>query len=349
MPRSELRPLAAIFALWLVAITSAIPAHAQLRAFGNWIVGCDNKAECTALGMTEGPPNPAAPAVTLRIGVDRTSLSGFEFAIIPLSVGSPTPRPITITCHLCANGLRVAGDDIADRIELHGQRITIPDMQGARWLDALGQGQRMTVAWTGSSATATIDTSHFLEAWKYLAQMRGDLLRQALIAEGLPSLQAGPPREERRRAFPAREVMSSGLPGIERMTRKCPVAADPGRYRQFELPDTVTLWAVECRNGDTVTQHWYQARGAGGLPAAVELPDGDRVQFNAGETGFEESVFDFDFGILRARSGPAGREDCGIRRAWSWDGATWFLLERREMPICVGLSPSDWIRTYASP
>lgn len=106
---------------------------------------------------------------------------------------------------------------------------------------------------------------------------------------------------------------------------------------------------MECRKGETLRQHWYQARGAGDLPAALELPDGDRVPFDAGETGFEESVFDFDFGILRARSGPAGREDCGTQRAWGWDGGTWFLLERREMPVCAGLSPLDWIRTYASP
>lgn len=161
MPRCDLRPVPAIFALWVIAITSAISAQAEIRAFGNWIVGCDNKAECTAVGTVAGPSNPTAPAMVLRIGVDRTSPSGFEFAIIPLPDGYPTPRPMIITCLLCANGLHTAGEEMVDRFELHGQRLTIPDRKGARWLDALGQGRRMTVAWTGSAASAPFPQGRF--------------------------------------------------------------------------------------------------------------------------------------------------------------------------------------------
>ncbi len=101
--------------------------------------------------------------------------------------------------------------------------------------------------------------------------------------------------------------------------------------------------------GRTLTVHWYQASGPADLPVALTLPDGDRGALKAGERGFEDSVFDFDFGILRARSGPADREDCGVNRAWGWDGGAWFLLERRDMPACIGLPPSDWIRTYSAP
>lgn len=349
MPRRVSLSVATSLVLWLVAIPSAMPVRADVRTFGNWIVGCDNKAECAALGMSEGPPNPAAPAVVLRIGVDRTSVTGFDFAIIPLPNSDPAIRPIRVTCLLCANGLRGTGDEAADRIELHGQRITIPGMQGARWLDALGKGRRIAVTWPGDGAGTTIDTSAFLEAWTHLAQTRGDLLRQASIQRSVPSLHAGQPQPERRRAFPAREVISSGSPGIERLTRKCPLGAEPVHYRQFVLPGNATLWGVQCREGATLTMHWYQASGAADLASRLELPDGDRGQLNAGEAGFAESVFDFDFGILRARSGSATREDCGIQRAWGWDGGTWFLLERREMPVCIGLPPSDWIRTYSSP
>jgi hypothetical protein len=349
MPRCKLRPVVAKSALWLAAITLASPAQAELRTFGNWIVGCDNKAECTALGTTEDPPNPAVPTVVLRIGVDRTSLSGFEFAVIRLPHDTPTPRPITVTCLLCTNGMRAAGDEMVDRIDLNGQRIVIPGMLGANWLDALGKGQAIAVAWAGSAASATIDTSAFLEAWKYLAQRRGDLLRQAPIPEGLPSLRAGPPKESRKRAYPATEVMPSGNPGIARLTRKCPPRAEVAHYRQFQLPGNATLWAVQCREGNTLTMYWYQTSGPADLPVALELPDGERSPLKAGEHGFEQGEFDFDFGILRARSGPALREDCGIQRAWGWDGGTWFLLERREMPACIGLSPPDWIRTYSSP
>ncbi len=349
MPRRASLSAASGLALCMVATTSAAPVRADLRTFGNWIVGCDNKAECTALGIPEAARNPAAPAVVLRIGVDRTSLSGFEFAIVPLPNGDPASRPITVTCVLCANGLRPTAGEAADRMELHGERITLPDMQGARWLDALGKGRRIVVTSPGDGAGTTIDTSAFLVAWTHLAQTRGDLLRQATVGKGVPSLHAGQPQPERRRAFPAREVIPSGSPGIERVTRKCPSTADSMPYRQFALPGDVTLWAVPCRAGTTLTIHWYQAAGVMDLPSPLELPDADRGQLKAGEHGLADSVFDFDFGILRARSGPPAREDCGVQRAWGWDGRAWFLLERRDMPACIGLPPSEWIRTYSSP
>jgi hypothetical protein len=349
MPHCDTRSATAALAFWLVATGAAVPVRADVRSFGNWIVGCDNKAECTALGIPESPVNSAAPAVVLRIGVDRASLSGFEFAIVPLPNGDAATRPITVTCPLCADGGGEAGDGTADRLDLHGRRITIPGMQGVRWMDALGKGRRIAVAWAGGGAGTTIDTSAFLEAWVHLAQTRGDLLRQALIVEGLPSLRAGQPPPERRRAFPAREVMPSGTPAIAGLPRRCPPGGEPGPYRQFVLPGSATLWAVECREGRTLTTRWYQASAAADVPSRLELPDGERARIDAGEGGFEESVFDFDFGILRARSGPADREDCGIRRAWGWDGEAWFLLERREMPACIGLPPTEWIRTYSSP
>ncbi len=349
MPRLASLSAVTSFALGLVALASALPVRADVRTFGNWIVGCDNTGECTALGTPVGAPTPAEPAIVLRIGVNRSSLSGFEFAVILLPNGDPTTRTIVVACLLCGSGPDAAGDERADRIALNGQRLILPDLQGARWIDALGKGRRITVAWVGHAASVTIDTAAFMEAWIHLAQTRGDIMRQATIHQGLPSLHAGQPPPERRRAFPAAEVMPSGTPGIERLERQCPSGGETATYRPFALPGDATLWVVHCRRGGTVTTHWYQASGATGLPVALALPDGDRGQVDAGERGFEDSVFDFDFGILRARSGPAGREDCGVQRAWGWDGRAWFLLERRDMPACIGLQPSDWIRTYSAP
>lgn len=349
MPRRAKLCAAASLALLMIATASAIPASADIRTFGNWLVGCDNKAECAVLVTPADPPDAAQPAVVLRIGVDRTPLSGVELAIVPLPNRDPAGRPITVTCLLCANGLSVTGHEMVERVELYGQPITMTGMQGAKWLDALSKGRRIAVSWLGHVSSTTIDTSAFSEAWKHLAQTRGDRLRQASIQRSLPLLHAGRLQAERQRAFPAREVIPSGIPSIERSARTCPSGVEPERSRQFALPGNATLWVVQCRQGGTLTTHWYQASGGANLPSQLELPDGDRGQLNAAERGFEDSVFDFDFGILRARSGPADREDCGVQRAWGWDGGAWFLLERREMPACIGLPPSDWIRTYSSP
>ncbi len=333
--RTDVRKLAlAVGLACCVAPLSASPAPAELRQFSNWIVGCDNRAECTAIGMATASVDPVAPSVAIRIGVDRTSLSGFSFEVIRLPADSAELRPIVISCLPCAGGHG------ADRIDLVGRRIDVTDMRGARWLDRIGQGQTITATWPDGVPGATIDTSAFLEAWKHLAQTRGALMREAL-ALSQP--------EESQRAGPAIEVMPSGSPAIEPALRRCPAAADAASFREFALPGSARLWGLTCRKGSVATLHWFQAEGSVGEPSPLLLPDADRGHLNAGDQGFAESVFDFDFGILRARSGPAGREDCGIQRAWGWTGRTWVLLERREMPACIGLEPSDWVRTYAAP
>ncbi len=132
--RQPVPGLALGLTVWL-AMLSASPAHAELRQFANWIVGCDNRAECTAIGMAAGSANSAAPSVAIRIGVDRTSLSGFSFEIIRLPADSADLRPIVISCLPCAGGPG------GNRIDLVGRRIDFTDMRGARWLDRIGQGR----------------------------------------------------------------------------------------------------------------------------------------------------------------------------------------------------------------
>jgi len=44
-----------------------------------------------------------------------------------------------------------------------------------------------------------------------------------------------------------------------------------------------------------------------------------------------------------------GRTDCGVFRVWGYTNQGWKLLERREMPLCKGLEPHEWVRTYFAP
>lgn len=334
----------------MLLATVSLPALAggELRTFGNWIVGCDNRAECTAIGLAEKSGDQAAPAVAFRIGPDATSITGFEFAVIPLPEGQ-SAKAITVTCLLCSNGVKAPGEVAADQVVLRGRRVVLPGIESAKWLDALAKRRGIAVASVDGTLHTTIDSSSFTEAWIHLAQTRGNVMREAMIAGSLPSLNAGQPKADSKRAYPSKEVISSGFPEIERLKQKCPAGAEVERYRQFQLPGEASLWAVACRQAGKSMWHWFRSNGSSEAPTALELPDGNRGRINAGADGLGDSVFDFDFGTLRARTGPPSREDCGIQHAWGWDGKAWFLLERREMPVCIGLAPPDWIRTYASP
>ncbi|MCU0883600.1 MAG: DUF1176 domain-containing protein [Beijerinckiaceae bacterium] len=348
MPRRRLNIMAFAGAASVAAVLSASPAFAELRTFGNWLVGCDNRADCTAIGLPDQQGSPASQ-IALRIGVDSASASGFEVAMLRVQRAVAGRLPITVTCLLCNNGVRAPGDQAADQIILDGRRFVLPGMQGAQWLDALGKGRAIVANAAGDASGARIDTARFLDAWKHLAQTRGDLMRQLLASANPPVPGETAIQGKRQRAFPATEVMAPDRPAFNRLTRQCPARATVADRRQFLLPGNVALWGIACRKAGTRTWHWFLDRGAADLPAPLTLPDGDQPDVKAGEVGFEDSVFDFDFGILRGRSGPALREDCGIQRAWGWDGQAWFLLERREMPACIGLEPLNWVRTYIAP
>ncbi len=347
-PRTAIAGIAASLACMLGTL-STVPARAELRAFANWIVGCDNRAECTAIGWPAGPADPGAPSVAIRIGVDRTSFSGFSFAIIRLPSSSNDRRPIIVSCQSCSRATGASGSHGADRIEVIDQRIDVTEMRGARWLDSIGKGHSIGAAWSDGPPSATIDTSAFMDAWKHLAQRRGALMRGAMSADIASSPLARSLTEDAPRAAPSIEVTPSGAPALLPGLGNCPAGTDKASYRQFALPAAASLWGVACEKGGVATQHWFQTEGPAGNPSPLMLPDADRGPLNAGDPGFAESMFDFDFSILRARSGPAGRQDCGVQRAWGWNGRTWVLLERREMPVCIGLEPSDWVRTYATP
>ncbi len=331
-----------------------VPALAQgeatgVRTFGHWVAGCDSRAECTAIGFSG--PAPASesrnPGLSLRISVDNTSLTGFALEIVPLP-GLPANTP----------AIRVGPDgaDEADRMAITSQRRALQDQQAWRWLEALGRGTSIIGLSAEDSPVVTIDAAGFRDAWIALAEARGDLMRQAMPSTAGPSPGGQRPAQEpNKRVFPAHEVVSPRLPAIPLLHTTCPAGHRSAGYRQFMLPGTnnppqaAVLWALTCVGPQGRTTHWHQSASPLAMALPLTLPDSHGGKVEAGQAGFADSVFDFDFGILRARTGPADREDCGVQLAWGWDGTGWFLLERREMPACNGLMPPDWIRTYVSP
>ncbi|RDV07269.1 hypothetical protein DXH95_07865 [Sphingorhabdus pulchriflava] len=120
--------------------------------------------------------------------------------------------------------------------------------------------------------------------------------------------------------------------------------------RQFHFANGAILWSFECQqeSGPTRTL-WDMASGPNALAVPLELPEPRDGKIRAGVDGLESATFDWDFGILRSYKYLNDREDCGIFRAWGYTQNGWHLIERREMPICRGLSPSEWIRTYHAP
>lgn len=156
------------------------------------------------------------------------------------------------------------------------------------------------------------------------------------------------PVPEKLKRIPAVETIVSGF---------VPILAD-GRCRndfmrnprQFRFANGAILWSFECEQKSGLTRTlWDMTPGPNALAAPLDLPEPRNGKIRAGVDGLEAATFDWDFGILRSYQYLNGQQDCGIFRAWGYTQNGWHLLERREMPLCKGLSPDQWIRTHYTP
>ncbi|CAH0256197.1 DUF1176 domain-containing protein [Roseomonas sp. CECT 9278] len=304
------RLAAALVLAWLLA--PAPGAADGLQRHGDWLMGCTDTGRCTLVGLPMAAPG--TTRLALRIEVAATANAAVAIEAIPLD-----DRPLP------DGGVSVGPfppDAPAPRHILPRSRGSLPDDWAAAWLAQLLRGDPLAA----SPPVRLPDPAGFRAAW--MALMRARLPAPQALAMHAP--------HPRNRLAPAIEALPPApLPGS-------PCA---GALRQFDLPGGGRLWSIACAGARL---HWFGAP-PGGQPAPLALPDGDRPARAAGTEGLAASVFDFDFGVLRAQDHPAGREDCGTIRAWAWDGAGWFLLARREMPVCAGLDTSAWVATHGAP
>ena len=119
--------------------------------------------------------------------------------------------------------------------------------------------------------------------------------------------------------------------------------------RLYRFTNGADLWSYACDDGYPSRTYWQITSGEGKSSVSLSLPEPRERKVDAGSQGLENAVFDFDFGILREYKFQNRREDCGSFRAWGYTDSGWQLLERREMPLCKGLRPNDWIRTHHTP
>ncbi len=300
---------------------AALPAQADgvpLQRFGDWLVGCDNRARCTALGIPPEAENSGTTrrrGVILRITADASTRTAPEVELLPFGDGSP---PIML--------------GVADSpgIPLQGSRRPLEARQAETWLAALRGGIGIEARGVPAGTFSLPSAQGFTAAWAVLTRPHA------------PAANTAPPRR-----VPARETIISGHPPRQITGFQCPAGGTHGQWRRFSWDGGAELWSIACTGAGEPTLHWLHSR-PGAAPSPLRLPDAGRPSIDAGAAGLTDAEFLFDFGILRARAGPPGREDCGIERGWGFNGSAWSLLVRLEMPACVGLERADWIATHST-
>lgn len=327
----------------------------EVQQYGDWLVGCDNNAACTFIGF----PQPVST-------VDNDGPATADMAIRISFVGQEgTPplveiRPIGQQVEACASVNRTscrfklsASGTLAE--PLYSFTPNTLDQPVADFLlFALEKGMKLAgVDPQTEKAVIRFPADQYMAAYRAM-HMRRDALQKQIADEATVNLPgelpdgSNMPVLAKLKRIPAVETIVSGfVPILEAGRCKNEFMV---KLHQFHFSNGAVLWSFECDKefGPTRTL-WDMAPSANALAAPVVLPEPRDGKVRAGADGLDGVAFDWDFGILRSYQYLDRREDCGAFRAWGYTNNGWHMIERREMPLCKGLMPDQWIRTHYTP
>jgi hypothetical protein len=340
------------------ASASTMADPSDIRTFGDWAVGCDNRLDCRAIGriprgatdhlmlVIERAAEPAAtatvrypfdafePCTTFGVFVDGERQPGSFVSQCPHPRGTPapppwpTPRPnpgargVDPNLPAIANGsileYRRRDGSVAGRVSLRGTAAAL------RYMDERQRRVSTVTALVarGSASAATIPPPPPLP----------------VVAE------VGPSRPGPGAALSDRDAA--------RLRRRegCDARLEPADYpsESYRLDDRSSVILLRCwqgpHNGDSLVliAHRRDARDA--RPAAFDY-NGSVSERSGPTVPPENGHWDEEKGRLVSHF----RAECGRAEEWAWDGHMFRLIEQRAMVAEAPLSSNcvgDWITTW---
>ncbi|TSB02383.1 DUF1176 domain-containing protein [Sphingorhabdus contaminans] len=326
-----------------------------VQQYGDWLVGCDNNAECTMIGFPKRAIMRELDVASKEMAV-QISLSGSDDA-------APVVELVPFGVDIAGKATAYSSGRFVLNVEYEVAAISIPHgfsrqallpMEAAAVVKHLQGNKRLTgKALSNNTVIVRFPEAEFNRAFTTMQSRRAQLLKiradQAIddLPGELPDGSTMPVAGKLKRIVARETIVSGFVPILAEGRCKNDFMANP---RQFHFANGAILWSFECTMAGGLTRtHWDMAPSAVALSAPVDLPEPRDGKVRAGIDGLDGVAFDWDFGILRSYQYLDGREDCGTFRAWGFTASGWQLLERREMPLCKGIASDQWIRTYYLP
>lgn len=315
------------------------------RTFGDWTASCDNIGDCTAFGFqTQDESGGAFIRLNMPAG-------GAAAPVIHATTGEPdgevSPEPAAVTVRVAGSG---GASATLPRVTMDAPSGYLGKVQGpeaARLVQAVGDARAVQVSAPGMPAR-TVSLNGAAAALLWIDERQGRVgTTAALRARGDKPPKAGPgPRpvpvvtraklEGRRTGALPRPTALWSRPEVT----ACREGFDQDPELVVEaLGKRANLYGVPCYSGayNLVSLFFVSDAEGGDLrPAPLEGlgPEEDGTLVNA----------DFDRGTLTLSEFNKGRGvgDCGVDRAWTWDGSRFRLTRHSRMDLCRGLAPGLW-------
>lgn len=327
-----------------LALVPAAASAAGVKTFKAWYAVCNNQRACVAFGfpgedtdtggyvrIARGAAPGAVPAVSLAITADDAPKAGVWTVQVD---GRTVPGLATVA---------VAGGD-------DGQSVKLSPAQGAALIDAMRNGQQMSVLAGGKSVfSLPLSGSAATLLWIDDQQQRVGTVtalgrRGDKPAASIPPVPAPPVLH----AAPA--ASQAGLP------KRVPAAVWKARGRDCtaeaggvadapliaRLAPGLVLWGPVCDQGAySIGNSLMLGDEHGGnlRPLKLSYPAGldEHAVSELADPDFEPKT-----GTLSSFAKGRGIGDCGEVLSWVWDGKAFQLLNADVMTECHGVPMDDW-------
>jgi hypothetical protein len=361
-------PAAGLVAAVLTLVAaSSFPARAQsFKVFDDWMLGCDNRRQCVAVGLEE----PKEDVNGLYLRVLRSGEGNAEPAV-KITAYAPERAPALGTAYAPELGparVRLAFDDPALPVppelaasQAQGREsieVALPRETVRSFVATLRLAKTLFVSIVHGTQPARPLVISLSGATAALTAMDEQQMRvgttTALISLGTePAMRVPPPpvlpvirAAKRNKAKPPATMPKPVAAAVEKADCDEPPEIRPIRAW---LDQRTLLWGVLCTRGayrDTYAFFVHRLGARTADPMNFQLPGFSDLRSEDGDNQLTNPSFDQKTMMLTFHDRGRSMGDCGMAGQFVWDGTTFQPIELRGMPDCRGVWYEDWPVTW---
>lgn len=333
----------------------SVPAY---RSFRDWVIGCDNTRNCTALGLPQADGEGDA---FLRV---QRAAGATAPPLVTLAVYDETPGRTTLSLNIdnapiaaLPPQIPVSNDNEDDGfIDYLTARLT--PLQALAFLDAARNGTTLTIA-SSMENHVNVSLAGSAAALLFMDDVQGRVASEtALIRRGNRPASIVPAAVAPPLVKPAPLKPETSIPtALEQAVRRYFEINHPGDCDPADNPQTDAVYIDPLAGGDILvsvlcTMGAYNenrsfftvdpARPDQPRPVDFPTPEPRSADAPAINNTLTNGEFNPESGMLGFFSKGRGIGDCGSSGMYAWTGSTFELVEYRAMHECRGVPEAFW-------
>ena len=306
------------------------PGVGAVKAYHDWLVGCDNRLGCTALGLA--PEGGGDGYAVLRLDAGAAAQPSLAFVLVDPAGSGTTMRVEVVGKH------HLGPVELAAEADGAWVRAPVPEAERAALIAAMRDGDHLELA-LGDAEPVTVSLRGATASMLLIDDRQwriGTVTALARPGDAPAASVASPPDAPAVDAKPIRALDASPPEGVE--AADDPSCADVDAIG-FDLGGGVTLWgACDFAAAYNTAFRFWTAGPDGVAPAVFDVPgrrDGDTAVLTGPALAAD------GLGLEAVNLG-RGVGDCGEASRWAWTGDGFALVRLADLDTCAGVSPGDW-------